>query len=452
MYTFDDHFWAIEKTPNLHFKIAFKEAVRKITALVAAYTGPNEGDTQGGGMSQMSRIAMNLNSTNYKIESVNQSNTDRAEFLAVRSDKVPSTNLSGYSTATEINETNSQPKVTDLEEFFNISSNDTSDTEAPNEEALPTEEIEAKTSEPGDTENPEIQSGNDHYSQSAQIVHKIKDNTDNLENVATNSDEEKFYSQEKKFEYERNAYTYGIDNGNKDYSTLAIGDDAKYHRIQAGPKRSNEGEPSEIGFEITTAETATAVATLNQIYSKADALERFDDITQLHSETTQSLPVTQKIETNTTLFDERFNSGKEPLIQEENAYKNELDEENNNDNALAPVNDSRHPKNQSEHLEESNGGVPHKHESEIPTTERLSIIEEKVAPKIDVPDNTEETLSNSTNHLISSDEVHTSIIFEKLVEESKSTKEPIISTLITDSTETANDSGAMAQISANGEF
>ncbi|VDL60818.1 unnamed protein product [Hymenolepis diminuta] len=146
MYTFDDHFWAIEKTPNLHFKIAFKEAVRKITALVAAYTGPNEGDTQ-----------------DYKIESVNQSNTDRAEFLAVRSDKVPSTNLSGYSTATEINETNSQPKVTDLEEFFNISSNDTSEnrifpedenrethilspdgpvgavyTEAPNEEALPT--------------------------------------------------------------------------------------------------------------------------------------------------------------------------------------------------------------------------------------------------------------------------------------------------------------------------
>lgn len=63
MYTFDDHFWAIEKTPNLQFKIALKEAVKKITALVAAYTGPNEGDMQGGGMSQMSRITMNLNST-----------------------------------------------------------------------------------------------------------------------------------------------------------------------------------------------------------------------------------------------------------------------------------------------------------------------------------------------------------------------------------------------------
>lgn len=50
-----------------------------------------------------------------------------------------------------------------------------------------------------------------------------------------------------------------------------------------GLKRSNEREPKEVGFEITTAETATAVATLNQIYSNGDAFERFDDITQLHS-------------------------------------------------------------------------------------------------------------------------------------------------------------------------
>lgn len=94
---------------------------------------------------------VHLNSfTDSKTESANQSNTDRTEILAIWSDKVPNTNLSGYSSklgnkvidhfkptnnglyfffdivATEINETNSQPKVTDLEELFNLLSNDTS--------------------------------------------------------------------------------------------------------------------------------------------------------------------------------------------------------------------------------------------------------------------------------------------------------------------------------------
>nr|CDS33609.2 cell adhesion molecule [Hymenolepis microstoma] len=63
MYTFDNHFWAIKKTPNLRFNIIFEETVKKITALVAAYTGPNEGDLQGGGMGKISQITLALNST-----------------------------------------------------------------------------------------------------------------------------------------------------------------------------------------------------------------------------------------------------------------------------------------------------------------------------------------------------------------------------------------------------
>ncbi|KAM3186899.1 hypothetical protein ACTXT7_003366 [Hymenolepis weldensis] len=492
MYTFDDHFWAIEKTPNLHFKITFKEAVRKITALVAAYTGPNEGDMQGGGMSQMSRITMNLNRTDSEVESANQSNTVRTEFLAIWSDEMPNTNLSGCSgklgnkvidhlkpinngfyflfdiAATEINETKSQPKNTDLEELFNLLPNDTLailhtlilvelrsfanesietikpnldkieveiDTEAPNEEALPTEkssfkidelktsheyespmrnneETEAKVSELEDTENPEIQSGNDHFSRKR----------------------------------------------DKDYSELGIADDGNYHQIQPGLKRSNVRELSEVGFEITTAETATAVATSNQMYSNGDAFEKFDDITQLHSETMQTLSTmeaaSQDIEANTTLHDEWFDSRNEPFIHVENTYKNDLNEENNSDGALAPANDSKHPKEQSEHLKESYGRIPYIHEFEIPTTERVSKIEEKLTPKIDALGNTEETSSNFTNtqDLVSLDVVQKSILFEKLMEESKPTKELIISTLVTDTTETAKDREAMAQISDYGKF
>ncbi|VDN99904.1 unnamed protein product [Rodentolepis nana] len=61
MYTFDNLFWAIKNTLDLQFNIVFEETVKKITALVAAYTGPNEGDSQGGGMGKISQITLALN-------------------------------------------------------------------------------------------------------------------------------------------------------------------------------------------------------------------------------------------------------------------------------------------------------------------------------------------------------------------------------------------------------